>query len=126
MHGLFFVIATLVCLKAAPKSKTSMAMSLMASGLTVALVTGVPLGILVAKHFGLLAPFLLVAGLASLAALLALFVLPKFSSKPANFKNLGIAFHFPPMARLFGHCLFVRVYVCGLYLLARLARKARL
>ncbi|BEG56919.1 hypothetical protein NHP21005_06070 [Helicobacter sp. NHP21005] len=26
MHGLFFVIATLVCLKAAPKSKTSMAM----------------------------------------------------------------------------------------------------
>ncbi|GLH58648.1 MFS transporter [Helicobacter ailurogastricus] len=109
MHGLFFVIATLVCLKAAPKSKTSMAMSLMASGLTVALVTGVPLGILVAKHFGLLAPFLLVAGLASLAALLALFVLPKFSSKPANFKNLGIAFHFPPLWQGF----LVTAFSCG-------------
>ncbi|BCZ18577.1 MFS transporter [Helicobacter sp. NHP19-012] len=109
MHGLFFVIATLVCLKAAPKSKTSMAMSLMASGLTVALVTGVPLGILVAKHFGLLAPFLLVAFLAAVAALLALFVLPKFSSKPANFKNLGVAFNFPPLYKGF----LVTAFSCG-------------
>ncbi|WP_104742044.1 MFS transporter [Helicobacter ailurogastricus] len=109
MHGLFFVIATLVCLKAAPKSKTSMAMSLMASGLTVALVTGVPLGILVAKHFGLLAPFLLVAGLASLAALLALFVLPKFTSKQANFKNLGVAFGFAPVWQGF----LVTAFSCG-------------
>ncbi|BCZ17673.1 MFS transporter [Helicobacter sp. NHP19-003] len=109
MHGLFFVIATIVCLKAAPKSKTSMAMSLMASGLTIALVTGVPLGILVARYFGLLAPFLLVAGLASLAAFLALFILPKFTSKQTNFKNLGVAFGFAPVWQGF----LVTAFSCG-------------
>ncbi|WP_121020297.1 MFS transporter [Helicobacter vulpis] len=109
MHGLFFVIATIICLKAAPKAKTSMALSLMASGLTIALVTGVPLGILVAKHFGLLAPFALVACLAFLAAILALFIMPKFSSKPANFKNLGVAFGFVPVWQGF----LVTAFSCG-------------
>ncbi|BDQ27580.1 hypothetical protein HHE03_05530 [Helicobacter heilmannii] len=109
MHGLFFVIATIVSIKVAPKSKTSMALSLMASGLTVALVTGVPLGILVAKHFGLLAPFLLVACMACLATFLALFILPKFTSKQASFKNLGVAFHFRPVWQGF----LVTAFSCG-------------
>ncbi|WP_163532045.1 MFS transporter [Helicobacter suis] len=94
MHGLFFVIATIISIKVAPKSKTSMALSLMASGLTIALVTGVPIGILLSKNYGLLSPFLLIASLSFLVALLAFFVMPKLSSKQANFKNLGIAFKY--------------------------------
>ncbi|WP_034375250.1 MFS transporter, partial [Helicobacter suis] len=85
MHGLFFVIATIISIKVAPKSKTSMALSLMASGLTIALVTGVPIGILLSKNYGLLSPFLLIACLSFLVALLAFFVMPKLSSKQANF-----------------------------------------
>lgn len=93
MHGLFFVIATIISIRVAPKEKTSMAISLMASGLTVALVTGVPIGIFLSKHYGLLSPFLFIASVSFIASILACFIMPKLSSKQASFKNLGIAFN---------------------------------
>ncbi len=109
MHGLFFVIATIICIKVAPKSKTTMALSLMVSGLTIALVTGVPIGILVSKRYGLLSPFLLIACVSFVVALCALFVMPKLSSKQANFKNLGVAFGFVPVWQGF----LVTAFSCG-------------
>ncbi|WP_104683303.1 MFS transporter [Helicobacter felis] len=109
MHGLFFVIATIISIKVAPKSKTTMALSLMVSGLTIALVTGVPIGILVSKHYGLLAPFLLIACVSFLVALCALFIMPKLSSKQANFKNLWVAFGFAPVWQGF----LVTAFSCG-------------
>lgn len=118
MHGLFFVISTIICLKAAPKTKKNMALGLMLSGITIALITGVPLGILIAKYLGLLTPFLLIACVASLIALLALLTMPKFSSKPTNLKNLGTAFGFAPVwqgflvtALSFGSMFVVYIYL---------------
>lgn len=94
MHGLFFVIATIISIKVAPKAKTSMALSLMTSGLTMALVTGVPIGIFLSKHYGLLSPFLFISSVSFIVMLLACFIMPKIESKQASFKNLGIAFKY--------------------------------
>ncbi|BCZ17672.1 MFS transporter [Helicobacter sp. NHP19-003] len=109
MHGLFFVIATVICLKVAPKAKKSMALGLLISGFLIALAMGVPLTIWVSKHFGLLTPFLLIACMVFLAAFVALLTMPKFSSQPANFKNLGVVFHFTPVWQSF----LVTAFACG-------------
>lgn len=51
-HGVFFVIATLAISSIAPNEKKSSALAIMVTGLTVALVTGVPLGTFIGYHFG--------------------------------------------------------------------------
>ena len=109
MHGLFFVIATIISIKVAPKAKTSMAISLMASGLTIALVTGVPIGIFLSKHYGLLSPFLFIASVSFIVAILACFIMPKLESKKASFKNLGVAFRYLHVCQGF----LVTAFSCG-------------
>ncbi|WP_104707732.1 MFS transporter [Helicobacter ailurogastricus] len=118
MHGVILVIATIICFKFAPKAKKSMALSLVSIGFTTAMMVGVPLGILVSRHFGLLMPFLLVACLAFLAALLTLFTMPKFSSEPAKFKSLSVSFGSAPVwqgffvaALSWGSVFVVHVYL---------------
>ncbi|BEG56916.1 MFS transporter [Helicobacter sp. NHP21005] len=97
IHGVFSVIITVICFKAAPKAKKSMALGLAISGFLIGFAVGVPLAIWVSRHFGLLVPFLLVACVVFLTAFLAVFIVPQFSSKPANLKNLGVAFGFAPV-----------------------------
>ncbi|BEG56917.1 MFS transporter [Helicobacter sp. NHP21005] len=97
MHGGFDIVATIICFKAASKIKKHMALSLVVSGFLTGLAVGMPLAIWVSEHFGLLTPFLLIACVDFLAALLALFVVPRFFSKPASLKNLGAVFSFGPV-----------------------------
>lgn len=97
MHGLFFVIATIISLKVAPKPKRSMALSLMASGLTLALVSGVPLGIFLAKHYGILSPFAFIACVSCAVAVCALVIMPRLKGKQGSFKNLCTAFAYPTL-----------------------------
>lgn len=68
-HGVFFSIGSIIAASVVPKEKAASAIAIMFTGLTVALVTGVPLGTLIGQHLGWRATFLAVAGLGVVAAL---------------------------------------------------------
>lgn len=60
-HGVFFSIGTTIATSLVPKEKEASAIATMFTGLTVALVTGVPLGTYIGQMFGWRATFLIVA-----------------------------------------------------------------
>lgn len=66
-HGVFFSIGSTIATGLVAKDKAASAIALMFTGLTVALVTGVPLGTFIGQHFGWRETFLAVAGLGALA-----------------------------------------------------------
>jgi len=74
-HGVFFSIGSTIATGLVPKEKAASAIALMFTGLTVALVTGVPLGTFIGQHFGWRQTFLAVAALGVIAFIVsALFV----------------------------------------------------
>lgn len=66
-HGVFFSIGSTIATSLVPKEKAASAIALMFSGLTVALVTGVPLGTFIGQTFGWQATFLAVSLLGVIA-----------------------------------------------------------
>jgi len=66
-HGVFFSIGSTIATSLVPKEKAASAIALMFSGLTVALVTGVPLGTFIGQRFGWQMTFLAVALLGMIA-----------------------------------------------------------
>ncbi|WP_211243533.1 MFS transporter [Chitiniphilus eburneus] len=87
-HGVFFSIGSTIATGLVPREKAASAIAIMFTGLTVALVTGVPLGTFIGQHAGWRETFLAVSALGVLAfAGSALFV-------PANIK------HTPPASML--------------------------
>lgn len=75
-HGVFFSIGSTIATGIVPREKAASAIALMFSGLTVALVTGVPLGTFIGQAFGWQMTFLAVAGLGAVAILGILLLLP--------------------------------------------------
>ncbi|QDQ25560.1 MFS transporter [Chitinimonas arctica] len=76
-HGVFFSIGSTIATSLVSKEKAAGAIATMFSGLTVALVTGVPLGTWIGQHFGWRATFLVVAALGLLAFLASLLFVPR-------------------------------------------------
>lgn len=66
-HGVFFSIGSTIATSLVPKEKAASAIALMFTGLTVALVTGVPLGTFVGQYLGWQAVFYAVAALGFIA-----------------------------------------------------------
>ena len=66
-HGVFFSIGSTIATGLVPKENAASAIALMFTGLTVALVTGVPLGTFIGQHFGWRQTFLAVAALGVIA-----------------------------------------------------------
>ena len=66
-HGVFFSIGSTIATGLVPKDKAASAIATMFTGLTVALVTGVPLGTFIGQHFGWRETFLAVSALGVLA-----------------------------------------------------------
>ena len=62
-HGVFFSIGSTIATGLVPREKAASAIAVMFTGLTVALVTGVPLGTFIGQHFGWRETFLAVAAL---------------------------------------------------------------
>lgn len=60
-HGVFFSIGSTIATSLVSKEKAASAIALMFGGLTVALVTGVPLGTFIGQHFGWRETFLAVS-----------------------------------------------------------------
>lgn len=75
-HGVFFSVGAVIATGLVAKDKAAAAIATMFSGLTVAFVTGVPLGTIIGQHLGWRATFLVVAGFGLLAMLGALLFVP--------------------------------------------------
>ncbi|SMC18348.1 Predicted arabinose efflux permease, MFS family [Andreprevotia lacus DSM 23236] len=76
-HGVFFSIGSTIATGLVSRDKAASAIATMFSGLTVALVTGVPLGTFIGQHLGWRATFLAVAALGVLAMLASLLFVPR-------------------------------------------------
>ncbi|MCH1930296.1 MFS transporter [Shewanella sp. A25] len=75
-HGVFFSIGSTIATGLVPKEKAASAIAIMFTGLTVALVTGVPLGTYIGQHFGWQSTFLAVALLGLIALIGSAFLVP--------------------------------------------------
>jgi len=76
-HGVFFSIGSTIATGLVAREKAATAIAIMFGGLTVALVTGVPLGTFIGQHFGWRETFLAVAGLGIIALIASLLLIPK-------------------------------------------------
>lgn len=75
-HGVFFSIGSTIATSLVPKDKAASAIALMFTGLTVALVTGVPLGTFVGQYLGWQAVFYAVAALGFIAMIGSALLVP--------------------------------------------------
>jgi DHA1 family inner membrane transport protein len=75
-HGVFFSIGSTIATGLVSKEKAASAIALMFSGLTVALVTGVPLGTFIGQTFGWQATFLAVSSLGVIAIIGSALLIP--------------------------------------------------
>lgn len=66
-HGVFFSVGSTIAADLVPENRRASAIALMFMGLTVAIVTGVPLGTFIGQTFGWRATFAAVAGLGAVA-----------------------------------------------------------
>ncbi|ADO49774.1 MFS transporter [[Enterobacter] lignolyticus] len=75
-HGVFFSIGSTIATGLVPKEKAASAIAIMFGGLTVALVTGVPLGTFIGQHFGWRETFLAVSLLGIISLLSSAILVP--------------------------------------------------
>ena len=75
-HGVFFSIGSTIATSLVSKEKAASAIAMMFGGLTIALVTGVPLGTFIGQHAGWREAFLAVSFIGLIAMLASLFLLP--------------------------------------------------
>ncbi|KJZ10017.1 MULTISPECIES: MFS transporter [unclassified Halomonas] len=75
-HGVFFSIGSTIATSLVAKDKEASAIAIMFTGLTVALVTGVPLGTWIGQTFGWRATFLVVSALGPLALIGSALLIP--------------------------------------------------
>lgn len=82
-HGVFFSIGATIAAGLVPPDKRASAIAIMFAGLTLAIVTGVPLGTYIGQHLGWRATFLGVALLGIIALVASLVFVPKNIKKNA-------------------------------------------
>ncbi|MBT9384470.1 MFS transporter [Pseudooceanicola sp. CBS1P-1] len=83
VQGVFYSVATVVAAGLVPKARAGQAIATMFTGITLALISGVPLGTFVANAFGWRATFLAVTGIGGLSMLALALLLPREIEKPA-------------------------------------------
>ncbi|MEZ2584994.1 MFS transporter [Kluyvera intermedia] len=76
-HGVFFSIGSTIATSLVPKEKAASAIAIMFGGLTVALVTGVPMGTFIGQHFGWRETFLAVSMLGVIAIIASAILVPR-------------------------------------------------
>ncbi|MFM2587794.1 MFS transporter [Vibrio sp. TBV020] len=81
-HGVFFSIGSTIATGLVSKEKAASAIAIMFTGLTVALVTGVPLGTYIGQTFGWQATFLIVAILGLIALVGSAALVPSNLKQP--------------------------------------------
>ena len=88
-HGVFFSVGSTIAADLVPENRRASAIAMMFMGLTVAIVTGVPLGTFIGQTFGWRATFAAVAGLGIIAFAAIAVLLPSTLSKaePATLRQ---------------------------------------
>ncbi|WP_283152852.1 MFS transporter [Guptibacillus hwajinpoensis] len=88
-HGIFFSIGSTIAADLVPENKRASAIAFMFTGLTVATVTGVPLGTFIGQAFGWRATFLGVALLGVIGIIASAILVPKDlkEAPPAKFSE---------------------------------------
>jgi predicted MFS family arabinose efflux permease len=86
-HGIFFSIGTTIAASLVPENKKATAISIMFTGLTLAIVTGVPFGTFIGQQFGWRVTFIGVAILGLIGLISCLILLP---SSMKNKQKIGI------------------------------------
>ncbi|MEG3128393.1 MFS transporter [Pantoea cypripedii] len=81
-HGVFFSVGSTIATSLVSKEKAASAIAIMFGGLTVALVTGVPLGTLIGQHFGWRESFLAVSMLGVIALIGSMLLVPRNIAQP--------------------------------------------
>lgn len=81
-HGVFFSIGSTVATGLVAKEKAASAIAIMFTGLTVALVTGVPLGTYIGQTLGWQSTFLIVAALGLIALIGSALLIPSNLKQP--------------------------------------------
>ncbi|TAA46287.1 MFS transporter [Pseudoxanthomonas winnipegensis] len=76
-HGVFFSVGSIVATSLVPREKAASAIATMFSGMTVAFVTGIPLGTFIGQHFGWRTTFLAVAAFGLVAMIGAQSLVPR-------------------------------------------------
>ncbi|MBF0813691.1 MFS transporter [Staphylococcus sp. mip270_02] len=77
MHGVFMSIATAIASDLVTPDKRSSAIAMMFTGLTVATITGVPLGTWIGQQFGWEASFITIALIGLISLIVNVFTVPK-------------------------------------------------
>ncbi|VEI65104.1 Inner membrane transport protein ydhP [Serratia quinivorans] len=83
-HGVFFSIGSTIATGLVAKEKAASAIAIMFGGLTVALVTGVPLGTFIGQHFGWRETFLAVSLIGVIATVASAILVPNNIKNQAN------------------------------------------
>lgn len=76
-HGVYFSVGSIIATNLVSKDKAASAIATMFSGMTVAFVTGIPLGTFIGQNFGWRTTFLVVAGFGLVALIGAMRFIPK-------------------------------------------------
>jgi len=76
-HGVFFAVGATIAASLVPVEKRASAIAIMFSGLTIAIVTGVPFGTFIGQHFGWRATFIGVAILGIIGLISSIVLIPK-------------------------------------------------
>jgi len=89
-HGVFFSIGATIAVQLVPPEKKGSAIALMFTGLTIAIVTGVPLGTYIGQAFSWRATFWCVALFGVIAIISSAILIPKNlkQSPPAKFSDM--------------------------------------
>lgn len=103
-HGIFMSISTVIAADVVAEDKRASAIAIMFTGLTVATVTGVPLGTFLGQQFGWQVSFIFIALVGLLGFIANIFLIPKNLPIPGKVDLTGIK-------RIFSQPLLVIAFI---------------
>ena len=88
-HGLFFGVSMLLATRLAPPGRQATALSLVMAGVNAATIAGIPLGAAIGNAYGWRTSFWIIAGLAALAGVALMLLIPKAKEERAAKSDFG-------------------------------------